>query len=231
MLVRYSVLADASGSFGGLVASHGRSGQYIRARVRPTNPSSPAQVAVRTIFANLSSAWAMLTNAQRDAWVTYATNVPATNALGDPLILTGHQMYIRSNAARVQAGLARVDDGPTVFAGDSYTSLNFIPNSGTQLIETNFDNTDPWANEVGGALLAYTSRQVSVTRRYFNGPYRFAGVVLGAVSPPEPSTEGLLQTPFALNLGNFVFARLFTVRADGRLSTVASLGPQEILEV
>ncbi len=229
MLVRYSVLADASGSFGGLVASHNRSGQYLRTRVRPTNPSSARQVAVRIIFSNLATAWATLTDDQREAWTTYAINVPVTNAFGDPVTLTGLQMYLRSNSARTQAGLSRLDDGPTLFAMDSFTPVSITPNAGPQELEVFFDNTDDWANEVGGAMLVYSSRQVSPTINYFKGPYRFADLIAGAVIPPEPAVEGIIASPFALTDGNSIFARVFTVRADGRISPVQLIGPELIV--
>ncbi len=229
MLVRYSVLADASGSFGGLVASHNRAGQYLRTRVRPTNPSTARQVSVRIIFSNLATAWATLDDGQREAWTTYALNVPVTNAFGEPLALTGQQMYLRCNATRMQAGLARIDDGPTTFAMDSFTPALVNPNAGPQLIEVFFANTDEWANEVGGGMLVYSSRQVSPTINFFNGSYRFAGLIAGAVPPPDPPVEGQLQTPFALTDGNSIFARVLTVRADGRISPTQLIGPEPIV--
>lgn len=220
MLVRYSLLADASGSFGGLTASHGRSGQTIRARVRPTNPGSASQVQIRTIFTNLSIGWSTLTDDQRDAWTTYAINVPTRNRLGDPLTLTGHQMYIRNNAPRLQAGLSRVDDGPTVFTAPILTKV-FVNANGdpTGLLESFFPVVDPWATEVGAAYLIYCTRQQAGTVRYRRVPYRFAGAFLGLPVPPVP-LQALIPAPFAMtdNLVNHVFVRYFIIRADGRIS-------------
>lgn len=229
MLVRYSVLADASGSFGGLVASHNRAGQYLRTRVRPTNPSSARQVAVRIIFANLATAWRTLSEDQREAWSTYAINVPVTNAFGEPLTLTGHQMYVRCNSPRMQAGLSRVDDGPTIFAMAAFTPGLLNPNAGAQAIEVFFLDTDDWANELGGAMLVYSSRQVSPTINYFNGTYRLAGPIVGGAPPPAPAVDGVIPSPFALTDGNSIFARILVVRADGRLSPVQLIGPELIV--
>lgn len=221
MLVRYSIFSAASGAFGGVVASRGRAGPYIRTRVRPTNPTSPAQVEVRVIFANLSIEWSNITQGQRDAWTTYATNVPATNAFGDPLILTGHQAYIRSNAPRLQAGLSRVDNGPTVFAAPLLSKVIVTPNSDpSRQLESFFPVDDPWETEVGAAYLIYCTRQNIGTVEYRRNPYRFAGAFLAFPEVPQPLSVSI-TAPFALtdNLSNHVFVRYFIVRADGRVSS------------
>ena len=220
MLVRYSLISDASGSFGGLVASHNRSGQYIRTRVRPTNPSSPAQVEVRVIFGNLAITWSTLTDDQRDAWTTYAINVPVTNRLGDPLTLTGHQMFVRNNAARIQAGLDRIDDGPTTFSTALLTKVFVNPNQQPiNLLESFFPVVDPWATDIGAAFLIYATRQGSGTVLYRRNPYRFAGSFIGRETPPVP-LQALIPAPFELNDNgsNHVFVRYFVVLSDGRMS-------------
>lgn len=226
MLVRYSLLADASGSFGGLVASHGRSGQYIRTRVRPTNPSSSSQVEVRTIFANLSSTWSTLTDEQRDAWVTYALNVPITNALGDPLILTGHQMFIRSNAARLQAGLARVDAAPTVFSGVALSAITYIPVAASQALFVTITVADPWTTTAGAALLVYLTRQGSGTVRFRHLAYRFMGGPFVAPLTPVPfdfAFGGIVRLD--ANGSNSIFIRSLVVLPDGRISPHLDTGP------
>ena len=220
MLVRYSVIADASGSLGGIVASHNRSGQYLRARVRPTNPSSPAQVEVRVIFGNLSITWSTLTDDQRDAWTTYAINVPVTNRLGDPLTLTGHQMYLRNNTARIQAGLDRIDDGPTTFSTALLTKVLVNPNQQpTNLLESFFPVVDPWFTDPGAAYLIYATRQSSGTVRYRRNSYRFAGAALAPIDPPVPQSLNI-PAPFQMNdnASNHVFVRYFVVLSDGRMS-------------
>lgn len=226
MRVRYSVLADASGSFGGLVASHNRAGQYLRTRVRPTNPSSPAQIRIRTIFANLATAWATLTDDQRDAWVTYAHNVPVTGVFGEPLTLTGHQMFVRSNAARMQAGLDRVDDAPTLFSAVPIPHYFPNPNVSSMAIEFWIPSADPWTAEAGAAMLVYVTRQAAGTVRYRRTPYRFAGAFPGPLAPPPPRPLDM-PTPFAMtdNGSNVVFVKYFIVRADGRMSARRETGP------
>lgn len=229
MKVRFSILAAASGSFGGVVASHNRGGPYLRARVVPTNPSSSAQVEIRTIFGNLASAWQTLTQDQRDAWTTYAINVPVTDSMGDPLTLTGQQMYVRCNTARVQAGLARVDPGPTVFALDSLSPVKIDPTAAADLYSVVFEATDDWVAEDDAGLLIFGSRELADTINFFKGPYRNQGIIAGDVTTPPTSPDVSITSVFALTEGNVIFNRAVSVRADGRISAVQLLGPNVIL--
>lgn len=229
MKVRFSILADASGSLGGLVASHNRGGQYLRARVVPVNPSSGPQVEMRTIFGNLSTAWQTLTTDQRDAWTTYAINVPVTDSMGDPLTLTGQQMYVRNNSARVQAGLARVDDGPTVFSLDSLSPVQVDATAAADLYTIGFNESDAWVTEDLAALLIYGSRELADTINFFKGPYRFQGIIDGDVATPPTTPDTSINSVFALTAGNAIYNRALSVRADGRISPVQFLGPNLIL--
>lgn len=226
MRVRYSVLADASGSFGGLVASHNRAGQYIRTRVRPTNPSSPSQVQVRTIFTNLSTAWALLTDDQRDAWVTYALNVPIAGVFGEPLKLTGHTMFIRSNAARLQAGLSRVDDAPTIFAAVELSPITYEPVAASGAIFVTINVADPWTLTAGAALLVYVTRQGSGTVRFRRLPFRLRGGPFIAPLTPVPfnfAFGGLAAMD--ANGSNSLFIRSLIVMPDARISAKLDTGP------
>ena len=227
MKVRYSILADASGAMGGLVASHNRGGQYLRARVVPTDPASGFQVTMLTILGNLATAWQTLTDAQRDAWTTYGINVPVTNALGDSVTLTGQQMYIRNNAARVQAGLACIDDGPVVFALDSLSPVAIQPNAAAGTLNISFEVTDQWVAEDNAGLLVYGSRQQADTINFFKGPYRFTAIIAGEVAMP-PTSPVVAPSLFALTEDNVMFVRVLSVRADGRFSPSQFIGPNVI---
>lgn len=228
MKVRFSILADASGAMGGVVASHNRGGQYLRARVVPTNPSSGAQVEIRTIFGNLASAWQSLTKPQQDAWTTYAINVPVTDRMGDPLTLTGQQMFVRCNTARVQAGLDPVDDGPTVFSLDSLSPVTITPSAAADLYTIDFVDTDAWVNEDDAGLLIFGSRELADTINFFKGPYRRQGIIEGDSVTPPTTPDVSINSVFALTEGNVIYNRALSVRADGRISAIQLIGPNDI---
>jgi hypothetical protein len=228
MKVRFSVLADASGSLGGLTASHNRAGQYLRARVVPTDPRSGQQTSIRTILGQLATGWGVLTAAQQQAWTTYAINVPITDRFGDPLTLTGQQMYIRNNTARIRAGLARVDDGPTTFSEDSLSAVGLSGSAAADQLSVSFDNTDGWANEDDAALLIWGSREKASSINFFKGPYRYAGKIDGDSVTPPTSPDTSLTNPFNLTQNNVFFGRAMSVRVDGRISPVQFIGPANI---
>lgn len=208
-----------SGSIDGVVASHNRGGAYFRNRSTPVNPSSPAQVAVRSFFAQLGSAWRdTLTPAERAGWDTYALNTLLPNALGDPVNVGGLGMYQRGNVARLQAGLTRVDTPPSVFGLPTVTPPTLISiTAATGVASIGFTPGDAWANADGAALLVYGSRPNSPAINFFKGPYRFAGKVDGN-STTAPTSPAAINMPFALIAGQKAFVKVTVTGADGRYS-------------
>ena len=117
MKYKSSLISVASGSLNGSTFSHNRFGAYIRNRTTPVNPSSQRQQDVRAVFTSLAADWSeVLTQAQRDAWTLYGENVETINNFGDPIHLTGINMFMRSNTVLLQAGLPQVNAGPTTFS-------------------------------------------------------------------------------------------------------------------
>lgn len=227
MLVKYSVLAQASGSAGGYTFSRNRSGAYLRNRSVPTNPGSADQQTVRGIFAGLSSAWSAITAAQRAAWALYASNVPVTNRLGEQIFLTGQQMFVRNNAVRLRLGLSQISDGPTIMAGASLTlpSADISVPSGVDVV---FTEADAWALTTGGALGIYVSTDKGVAVEYHKGPYLLAGAILGNTATPPTSPDSSLSSPYVHATGNSVFYRFVACLADGRISPVMRQGPTTV---
>ncbi len=217
MLVR-GILTLMSGSLGGITAARNKGGQYLRARVVPVDPGSPAQTTLRTIFASLNVAWqTILTQVQRDAWITYAANVTVVNRIGETVNLTGQNMYVRSNTPRVQAGFGRIDPGPTSFNLGEFTDVTIGIVGGTSNIDVTFDNTDAWANEDDAIMMVLASREQAPSIQFFKGPYRFAGTIDGNSITP-PTSPAAVTSDFPYTAGNRGFAQVRVSRADGRLS-------------
>lgn len=218
MKYKSALMTAASGSVGGLVASHNRGGLYFRARTIPVNTNTEEQAAVRNFMAQCAAAWGdVLTDAQRLAWATYADFVLMPDAMGDPRKVPPMGHFCRSNVPRLQAGLARIDAAPTEYFLPSFTAPTFAVDASDGEVDVTFTNTDAWAGEVGGGMLVYASRPQSPTINYFRGPYRFAGLIAGAVSPPtSPAT---IVLPFPVVADQKVFFQIRVVRADGRVSS------------
>lgn len=225
MKFKSSVYTQASGSVGGLTYSHNRGGMYTRARTIPTNPSSAFQAVIRGFVAALTSAWNdTLSAAQRAAWDVYAENVPMLDSLGESRNIGGLGHYVRSNVPRLQAGLDRVDDGPTTYNLGEFTNPTIDAVDATaDEIDVAFTAGDDWVGEDGAALLVLCSRPQNPGINYFTGPYRFADSIDGDSGTP-PTSPASLTLPFVVAAGQKIFAQFRVTRADGRLSLPFRLG-------
>lgn len=221
MIFTSTLLAEASGRVGGLIFSHNAGGAYIRSAGTVTNPNTPAQVAVRDILSQLTSLWvSTLTQAQRDAWTLYATNVTLINRLGSPINVAGLNQYIRTNVPIIQAGFARQDAAPTIFDLGDFTAPGVQGEFATQRVSVIFAITDAWVDEDDAGLLIYASRPQNASINFFRGPYRFAGSIDGdAIAPP--TSPAFVPAPFPITVGQRIFVRSRVVRADGRVSSEA----------
>jgi hypothetical protein len=218
-IVAYEGSSEASGSQGGITVSRNRWGMYIRPRRVPVNPSSSRQQLVRSLLANLTSNWDTgLTPAQRAAWSLYGENVAMKDVFGRTIYLTGLNHYVRSNVALQQAGLTRVDDGPTIFdLPESDPTLSIAAAEASSELTITYDDTRDWCDEDGGALIITCGAPQNPTINYYGGPWKFTDSEDGdSVTPP--TSPGTMTSPYALTAGQRQFYRARIVRADGRLS-------------
>jgi hypothetical protein len=126
-------------------------------------------------------------------------------------------MYNRCNVPRLQAGLPRVDDAPTIFTLPDFTLPVATVTAPTTLFIA-FETGDDWVDEDDAALLVYASRPQSVGINFFKGPFRLAGSVLGDNGTP-PTSPATLVYPFSCATGQKCFLEACVTRADGRLSS------------
>jgi len=210
-----------SGSVASVVASRNRFGPYFRNRSVPVNPQTPQQVAVRGLFTMYSQMWGdVLTQAQRDSWNLYASNVPVINPLGDSINLTGANWYIACNVPRAQAdptNLPELTTAPALFDRGTFTPPTVASiTASTGLLSLNFTAADSWVGEDDAGMLVKLSRPQSPTVDFFKGPYRFAGSVLGDATTP-PTSPASITLPFAIVAGQVLHGEVTVTRGDGRL--------------
>jgi hypothetical protein len=126
-----------SGSQSDTVASRNRFGQYYRTRATGVNPNTGEQSLARTRFGLQSNAWRSLTEVQRSAWEVLAGQFPIVDSLGQEVVLTGAQMFVRSNSARLRAGdVAIVQPGP--FTDWSTAAIAVTATAGTPSLSIAF---------------------------------------------------------------------------------------------
>ena len=212
-------IIQMSGSIGGNTFARNRSGNYVRAKTKPTNPNTALQQAVRASIASLTSTWgAVLTDAQRIAWNLYASNVSMKNRLGEDIFLTGFNHFIRSNAIREAHGIAIIAAGPTTFELPAQDpTFAATASEATQEISIAFDIASAWAVEDGGYLFVFQGSPQNAQRNFFAGPWRFIDSEEGA--DPGPIVSPLVSAAvFAIADGQRTWFYGRIQRADGRQS-------------
>lgn len=219
-LVKYGGgVLQMSGSIGANTFARNRSGNYVRARTSPVNPNTARQVAVRSAIATLTVRWSStLTAVQRTAWNLYAESVNMLNRLGETILLSGFNHYIRSNVTRETGPTVLIDDGPTIFELPAHDPTFAVTASeATQQLTITFDATMDWAVEDDSFLFLFQGQPQNAQRNFFAGPWRFINYV-GGVDPGGPVTPHVEIGPFAIAEGQhqWVYGRIS--RADGRLS-------------
>lgn len=220
-LFKSALLTQASGSIGGMTLSHNNAGLYIRARTIPVNPNSAAQILVRAAFSGLVNRWTdTLFQVQRNGWETYAANVPLTGPLGDPIFVSGQNMYVRSNTPRVMILASTIDGAPSIFNTGALSLVGVTSAlASTQTVTFSITIGDLW-NVAGGHLIVQQSRPQNPSINFFNGPYRFMNSFEGTqgANPAGPAV-------FPFVAGQALFFRVRASFPDGRLTASQFIGP------
>lgn len=219
MKYKSALMTQGSGSLRGITASHNRGGQYFRGRVIPTNPSTVKQGIIRGGLRTLVNRWtSTLSAVQRAGWKTYADNTPKTDALGDAIILTGQQMYIRGNTSRLQASLPLTDAAPGIYDFGSFTPPTLTLGAASATGTLTLLGTDDWfSSDTANNMLVYTSPPQNPSKNFYKGPFQFAAKI---PSIPANATTVTFTLPVAAGAtGTRTFFRVTVSRRDGRLSS------------
>lgn len=219
MKITPSLAGAMSGSLGGLTASHNRGGAYLRRRVVPTNPNSIRQQDVRSNFGSLVQFWTNTLDAtQRSSWTDYAASTPVTDVLGQALILTGQQMFIRSNVNRLILGFAIVGTAPLINnTGEPVTAITLFANVASP--DISITAAIAGATSEAGDVLYWVSTPLNPTINFFKGPYQFMGSTpVAAAATTAPNTDLSVEAASPLTeLGRYGL-RARIQYDDGRLS-------------
>jgi len=105
MKIKYgSLIADGSGTIGGVTFSRNGSGAYVRTYVKPINPSTVAQQIIRNRMAGLVVAWRGLSDPVRLGFNSISKNFPQTNKMGEVFFLTGQQLFTKFSSNKLAFG-------------------------------------------------------------------------------------------------------------------------------
>lgn len=195
----------SSGSIAGTTSSHNRAGQYTRNRRAPVQPVGTGRRAfIRSAFGASSTAWAALTSAQQAAWSAYADGHPITDALGQSIKLTGHQMFVAISTQLQNVGQALPTDPPASSATTAPNATVFTVTS-AGVITITLDGSGSASDFILIAFSKPVSAGVTFNKTYWQQTEVAASSVGGATygtkyvaqfgNPPAGSKVFLKLTP------------------------------------
>ena len=221
------IVSDIKGLVNGLIFARNIGGNYVKGFVTPINPMTTRQVDVRNDFATLVDDWqSRLSQGERLGWNDYGQNNPVLNRLGEQILLTGLNWFIKLNALRLQAGGAVVDDAPvgsSTGIPDTSLDISDIDLDGAT-IDIAFDITGNWVGQDAGAMLIFVPDILSLGVESFNHPMRFAGAIQGDATTP-PTSPATLAYPWGGPTGGGKVFCEATIIEDGPKQTVGSRSP------
>lgn len=168
----------SSGSYREQTYSRNRFGQYIRNRISPVQPRTPAQLNQRARMSTNAAAWRGLTDAQRAGWLSLGLQITRTDALGQTYTLNGFAAFCSVNNNKLDAGDAAVSDAPAIVTpADVSTATITLTAVAFSVAFT------PTPLPAATKLFIRCSPQQSAGRK-FNGDYRLTAVTI--VAAPSP---------------------------------------------
>lgn len=197
------IISEASGTVGGAVYAKNRGGNYIRARVVPVQPRTPAQVAVRAAFTSASKAWGTLTDVARAGYTSLASSITLRDSIGNAFKPTGDQLFVSLSQTLTALGKPTVIVPPSgvdaVIALGTLTVVASVAggtggtNQLTVLVQTNTATQN---------ILVRASGQVSAGRSFFGrSQYRQVSALLHPSAAAKDITAAYVAKFGALHLG------------------------------
>ncbi len=216
-IIRLGAIANAiSGSIGGTTFAHTKGGTVARAKLRQAAKLSNRATTNRGNMSRMRQSWRDLTEIQRVAWRTVALQLPRANRLGQHTILSGYQLFIRTNMDGIIAdpsplGFLRFSDPPEFVSQAPVRTFDVV----FSIADGYFYSATPRPSVLDTISAIYGARtfrnyptnQIPSLRKFFLGSNLFT---------PQDITNPWNDAIGAPEVGEFVFIRFrWTYRAGG----------------
>lgn len=176
------LITDGRGSMGGSTFSRNGSGAYVRLKVTPVNPNTPAQANARANFGANSKAWgAVLSDAQRQGWKSLAQNFPVNDIFGNSVILSGNVLYGKVNNVLRNLGLSAISDPPIDLSVTALETLAVTAAEALSTIDIAFTVTPLPANH---QLYIFASGNLPPGVNFYKNKLRYVGTSAAAQASP-----------------------------------------------
>lgn len=198
-------MADARGSVAGTVFSKNAYAAYVRTKVSPVNPQTPAQQAIRQFFTQISQAWRGLTELQRKLWNQNAVNYNRTNVFGDQVQLNGFNLFKQLNQNLLFTGETLLSDAPTPQAVFGFTSASLIADTTTGDITLTYAPAIPADTKV----IVSATTQLSAGVNFVKSELRSIKIAVTAdASPLDLTTDYVAKFGALPAVGTKVFVEI-----------------------
>ena len=184
MKVKFGALVSAmTGTVGGQTIQRSQHGTILRTKPIPRKSRSSAQSYNRTNFAVVSQAWRDLTQANRDSWDAVAVNWSAFDSFGDPITLSGYEVFVRASFGLVSFGGAIVPTGSNPLTLWSPGSISLTISVAAASIVVGWSGGSVASDNI--VAVAF-SRPLPPSRKFRAGSMRgFAAITSATTAPVE----------------------------------------------
>lgn len=226
MLIRTQApVAEISGKQGeDIVFFSWRGTQCARDYARPSNPNTPRQQAFRSALSAITKRWQTLSDAQRDAWATYAALAKVKNRLGSMVTSTALSCYVQTNSIPFTAYGNFIDAPPTPSAPAAPYDITQVTVGADNTLTINYTKAQ---TPVGGKVVVYLFKPSSPAIRVAEDAMRIAtypavnsvsDTVAGASSGTATITGA--NMPFTVGEDTILHVGLRIFMPDGAISTM-----------
>lgn len=202
-----------SGSQADTVASHNRAGQYYRNRRMPVQPvGSGRRAFIRNAFGTASATWGTLSPSEQAAWTSFAAGHPVTDSLGQSIVLTGQQMFVRCTTTLNNVGLPFNSTPPADLTFDDLSTSTLVLDLSSGFV------VDAWTQVGAGFIAVAFSRPVSPGVGFMKTFWQPLGVLgyVASAGAPYTLTAANYGLEFGLPVvGQKIFVRLTPCSSDG----------------
>lgn len=165
-------LGEVTGSIGGLTFQRNTSGAIIRTRPAPSKSSTTAQTEKHIAHINWLFQWQQLTQAQRDAWNTFAATFTKINRYGQTKTLTGQNWFESLNYYRADIGEVQLSNPPV------HTLPSAPPNVIINITEAQITLTMPLEYDyTNNPFIVWVSPPTRISKGFLNPTRRFATII------------------------------------------------------
>lgn len=135
-----ALVSDIRGKVGGTLFQGSNAGLVAKALNTKASPRSIAQSRLKSVNAYVQGAWRSLSASQRETWKQFAAFVKVAQKNNIQRVISGQQLFIRSNVIRLMYGIALLP----------------VPDFSASIVpQVTFEPVD-----IGGSLFLQASRQI-----------------------------------------------------------------------